>query len=335
MSAQRSSETVTGDAWAALLVIGAGIVSVTVWGGAQVASLVSRARPAPVSPADGFAALFRLPGRLGDPRSAWDPDAAALLPGPVLYWFATSLVALAASTIGVGVYLAFSTSSVGTDRPKRLGVRPDARIAGRGELATLIVRPTGRVIRRYERDHPGELVHLDVKTIGKIPPGGGWRVRGRGQVTKRPRVGYTYLHVAVDDHSRVAYVEAHDDEKAETLAEFWERAQDWFWARGMPIDEVISDNGANLRSRLFAEILAERSIRHRRTRPYRPQTNGKAERFNRTMADEFLYARTFRSENERRRRLDRWIHIYNCHRNHTAVGGPPASRVDNLTGSYT
>ncbi len=159
-------------------------------------------------------------------------------------------------------------------------------------------------------------------------------VRGRGQ-TKTHRVGYTYLHCAVDDHSRVANVEAHDNEKADTLVGFWTRAQDWFWARGMAVDEVMSDNGSNFRSRVFADVLAERAIKHRRTRPYRPQSNGKVERFNRTMADEFLYSFTFRSENERRRRLDRWIHDYNHHRNHTAVGGPPASRVHNVCGSYS
>ncbi len=196
-------------------------------------------------------------------------------------------------------------------------------------------RPTGRVIRRYERAHPGELIHLDIKKVGKIPPGGGWRVRGRGARPKRPRVGYTYLHVAVDDHSRVAYVEAHDNEQAVTLVAFWQRAQAWFEARGMTVDEVLSDNGANFRSRHFAAELATRGIKHRRTRPYQPQSNGKAERFNRTLADEFLYARTFRSENERRQRLDRWIHDYNCHRNHTAIGGPPASRVHNVCGYYT
>ena len=196
-------------------------------------------------------------------------------------------------------------------------------------------RPTGRVIRRYERAHPGELIHLDIKKVGKIPPGGGWRVHGRGTRPKRPRVGYTYLHVAVDDHSRVAYVEAHDDEQALTLVGFWRRALGWFKARGMTVDEVLSDNGSNFRSRRFADELATGGIKHRRTRPYQPQSNGKAERFNRTMADEFLYARTFRSENERRRRLDRWVHDYNCHRNHTAIGGPPATRVDNVTGSYS
>jgi transposase InsO family protein len=197
-----------------------------------------------------------------------------------------------------------------------------------------IDRPTGRVIRRYERAHPGELIHLDIKKVGRIPPGGGWKVHGRGKVKKRPRVGYTYLHVAVDDHSRVAYVEAHDNEQAVTLVGFWRRAQDWFWSKGMTVDEVLTDNGSNFRSGAFAEVLAERAIKHRRTRPYRPQTNGKVERFNRTMSDEFLYNHRFRSENERRRRLDRWVHDYNHHRNHTAIDGPPASRVHNVCGSY-
>lgn len=195
-------------------------------------------------------------------------------------------------------------------------------------------RPTGRVIRRYERAHPGELIHLDIKKVGQIPPGGGWRVRGRGQTTAR-RVGYTYLHCAVDDHSRVAYVEAHDNEQADTLVGFWRRAHAWFHDKNMTVEEVMSDNGANFRSRNFAELLAEQGIKHRRTRPYRPQSNGKVERFNRTMADEFLYSFTFRSENQRRRRLDRWVHDYNHHRNHTAVGGPPATRVHNVCGSYT
>ena len=132
---------------------------------------------------------------------------------------------------------------------------------------------------------------------------------------KRRRVGYTYLRCAVDDHSRVAYVEAHDNEQAETLTEFWQRAQDWFWARGMAVDDLMSDNGSNFQSRVFAELLAEQAIKHRRTQPYRPQANGKVERFNRTMADEFLYSFTFRSENQRHGRLDRWVHDYN----HTAT----------------
>ena len=199
-------------------------------------------------------------------------------------------------------------------------------------------RPTGRVIRRYEKSAPGELVHLDVKKVAKIPPGGGWRVHGRGSPQARRsrrrgprRGGYTYLHVAVDDYSRVAYVEALDDETAATAVGFWTRAQDWFWANDMPVDAVMTDNGPNFCSALFAELLARRRIAHLRTRAYRPQTNGKAERFNRTLADEFLYKKRFRSEADRRIRLKDWIHKYNCHRHHTAVGGPPASRANNLT----
>ena len=105
-----------------------------------------------------------------------------------------------------------------------------------------------------------------------------------------------------------AYVEAHDNETAATLVKFWRRAQGWFWSNDMPIDEILTDNGPNFVSDAFAEVPAERRIMHRRTRPYRPQTNGKAERFNRTLADEFLYNFRFRSESERRIRLKRWIH---------------------------
>ena len=225
------------------------------------------------------------------------------------------------------------------------------RILKRNGLNRLswIDRPTGRVIRRYELCAPGEMVHLDIKMVhldikkvGKIPPGGGWRVHSRGsQQAKRARrskrrsVSYTYLHVAIDDYSRVAYVEAHDNETAATLVGFWQRVQDWFWSNDMAVDDVMTDNGPNFASDAFAELLAQRRIRHLRTRPYRPQTNGKAERFNRTLADEFLYNYKFRSENERPIRLKRWIHDYNCHRHHTAVGGRPASRADNLTRTET
>ncbi|MEM8925999.1 MAG: IS481 family transposase [Actinomycetota bacterium] len=226
--------------------------------------------------------------------------------------------------------------------PRRIGMElamPAStvhRVLVRHELQRLrwIDRPTGTRIRRYEREHPGELIHLDIKKVGQIPPGGGWKALGRGKVKKRRRVGYTYLHVAVDDHSRVAYVEAHDDEKAATLVAFWGRARLFFRNRGMTIDEVLTDNAKNFTSNAFADALGAQAIKHRRIKPYRPQTNGKVERFNRTLADEFLYARMFRSENERRRRLDRWVHDYNHHRNHTAIGGPPASRVHNVCGHY-
>ena len=203
-----------------------------------------------------------------------------------------------------------------------------------------IDRPTGRPIRRYERPHPGELVHLDVKKVGKVPPGGGWRAHGRANTAargtkRRPRVGYSYLHVAIDDHSRLAYVEALDNETADTLVGFFERARVWFRSIGVAVDEVITDNGANFRSTKFADQLAARAIAHTFTKPYRPQTNGKAERFNRTLTDEFLYSYKFKSEPDRRRRLQTWIHHYNLHRHHTAINSTPASRVHNLYGHYS
>ena len=202
-----------------------------------------------------------------------------------------------------------------------------------------IDRPTGRTIRRYERPEPGDLVHLDVKKVGKVPPGGGWRAHGRGHARsrgtkRRPRVGYSYLHVAVDGHSRLACVEALDDETADTLVGFFDRTRLWFRSIGVAVDEIITDNGPNFRSKKFADQLADHAIAHIFCRPYRPQTNGKAERFNRTLADEFLYSYNFRSEPDRRRRLDRWIHHYSLHRHRTAIGGTPSSRVHNLYGFY-
>jgi transposase InsO family protein len=199
-------------------------------------------------------------------------------------------------------------------------------------------RPTGRVIRRYERSRPGELVHLDIKKVGQIPPGGGWRIRGRGYTGEgqaRRRVGFTYLHAAVDDHSRVAYVEALDNERGVTAVGFLERARVWFARHDITVDAVMTDHGSCYRSRLFADHCHQAGIAHLLIAPRRPETNGKVERFNRTMADEFLYARVFRSEPERRRRLDTWVHTYNHHRHHTAIGGPPITRANNLPAQYT
>ena len=195
-------------------------------------------------------------------------------------------------------------------------------------------RPPDRTRRPpHGRAHPGEPIHPDVGKVAGIPPGGGWRVRGRGRV-ENGRVGCTDLPCAVDDRSRVACVEAHDDERAETPVGFRSRARDWFRARAMTVDDATSDNGSNFRAGLFAAVSAGRATRHRRTGPYRPRSNGKVERFNPTTADGLLHSFTFRSDNERRRRPDRRVHDHNHHRNHTAVGGPPASRVHNVCGSY-
>jgi transposase InsO family protein len=218
------------------------------------------------------------------------------------------------------------------------------RVLARYRLARLswLDRATGRVIRRrdirrrdirrYEHPAPGDLIHVDTKKLGRVPGGGGWRIVGRcagGRNKRRDRVGYAYLHNAVDDHSRLAYSEIHDDERQDTTAAFWTRAHAYFTSCGITVTRVLTDNGNPYRSRLFTDALGA-TISHRRTRPYRPQTNGKVERFNRTLLDEWAYARLWRSETSRARTLDRWLHRYNHHRHHSAIGGPPASRVTNL-----
>ncbi|QKV67539.1 IS481 family transposase [Streptomyces harbinensis] len=209
-------------------------------------------------------------------------------------------------------------------------------------------RPTGRRIRRYERDRPGELVHVDIKKLGNIPHGGGWRVVGRtagdrnrqATTTERrsssPVIGYSYIHSAVDDHSRLAYSEILSDERKETAAGFWKRANAFFAAHGITVERVLTDNGACYKSKLFTRTLATAGIAHKKIRPYRPQTNGKVERFNRTLLDEWAYQRPYTSNNERTQALAEFLHTYNHHRSHTALAGqPPISRVNNPAGQYT
>jgi transposase InsO family protein len=189
---------------------------------------------------------------------------------------------------------------------------------------------------RYEMARPGELVHVDIKKLGRIPDGGGHRKVGRQVGTRnngRRGRGYAYLHHAVDDHSRLAYSEILADERGETAAAFWERARAFFDGLGVPVTAVLTDNGACYRSGAFAQALGK--AKHRRTRPYRPQTNGKVERFNRTLAAEWAYARTYASDEARGATYQDWIHDYNHHRPHTGIGGAvPADRVHNLMGKY-
>lgn len=197
-------------------------------------------------------------------------------------------------------------------------------------------RPTGRLVRRYEKDTPGELIHVDTKQVARIAEGGGWRVYGpEGTLRRNPkrksRAGYEHVHAAIDDHSRLAYAEVLPDIKAETCAGFWTRANQWFGDQGITVQAVMTDNGSGYTSRLFTATLGQ--IKHVRTRPYRPQTNGKVERFNRTLTEEWAYARIYTSNNDRAKALQEWIHIYNHHRGHTAIGGPPITRVNNQGGS--
>ena len=211
---------------------------------------------------------------------------------------------------------------------------------------------TGEPVRRYEHESPGALIHVDVKKLGNIPDGGGWRYVGRLQgernksmTAKRTGrrgiaggaiVGTAFVHTVIDDHSRVAYAEIHDDERAETAVGVLRRAVAWFAARGVTVERVLSDNGSAYRSFAWRDACAELGIKHKRTRPYRPQTNGKIERFHRTLADGWAFTRHYNSESARRAALPAWLHTYNHHRPHTAIGGqPPITRLTNLPGQHT
>jgi transposase InsO family protein len=225
-----------------------------------------------------------------------------------------------------------------------LGVAPRtvSRILRRHDMPRLCTLDpmTGEVIRssketaiRYERDRPGELVHMDVKKIGRVPDGGGWRAHGRPATsTTRDRkagVGYDYVHSVVDDNSRLAYCEIHDDERADTVCEFFERAIDHFARHGITIERLMTDNAFAYRnSRRLRALLADHRIKHKFIRPHCPWQNGKVERFNRTLQTEWAYRRVFTTNAERRAALPDFIHYYNHQRRHSAIGGlPPASRL--------
>jgi len=213
-----------------------------------------------------------------------------------------------------------------------------------------IDRVNGEQIRRYEHDHPGSLIHVDVTKFGNIPDGGGWRFVGRPQGMKnrmatpdkpknkhhQPKMGHAFVHTVIDDHSRLAYAEVHDDETAQTAIGVLRRAVTWFAARGVTVERVLSDNGSAYRSHAWHDTCTELGITPKRTQPYRPQTNGKVERFHRPLADGWGYARCYASEAERRTALAPWLHQYNHHRPHTACGNrPPITRLTNLPGQYS
>jgi len=210
-----------------------------------------------------------------------------------------------------------------------------------------IDRVTGEPARRYERSRPGELIHVDVTKFGNIPDGGGWRfvgirqgdrnrnaTRDRTGVRARkyyPKVGTCFVHTVIDDYSRIAYAEIHDDEKAATAVDVLHRAVAWFAERGITVERVLSDNGSAYKSFLWRDTCSDLGIAMKKTRPRRPQTNGKIERLHRTMSDGWAYKKLYTSETTRRAALAGWLHHYNHHRPHSALGGlPPISRLDNL-----
>jgi transposase InsO family protein len=236
----------------------------------------------------------------------------------------------------------------------RIGVAPSTahQVLRRCRLHRLshVDRLTGEPVRRYEHDRPGALLHVDVKKLGNIPDGGGWRYVGRIQGSHHraatpgkprnahgnPKLGTAFVHTVLDDHSRVAYAEVHDDETAATAIGVLRRAVDWFASRGITVERVLSDNGSAYRSHAWRDACLELGITPKRTRPYRPQTNGKIERFHRTLADGWAFRRMFLSESIRRKALPGWLHEYNHHRPHTAIGRrPPISRLTNLSGQYS
>ncbi|MET8354852.1 IS481 family transposase [Micromonospora sp. NPDC005206] len=215
-----------------------------------------------------------------------------------------------------------------------------------------IDRRTGEPVRRYEHDQPGDMLHIDVKKLAQIPDGGGWRYVGRAQGKRhreatarrtgarngrwQPQVGTAFVHTVVDDHSRVAYAEICDDEKAATAIAVLRRAVAWFTDRGVTVHRVLTDNGAAYRSYAWRDACAELGVTPKKTRPYRPQTNGKVERFHRTLTDGWAFGRFYSSEAARRKALPAWLHHYDHHRPHTATGGkPPVTRLTNVPGQYT
>jgi transposase InsO family protein len=213
---------------------------------------------------------------------------------------------------------------------------------GMGKLGRLGLEP----VRRYERQRPGELIHVDVKKLGRIKGGAGKRVRGGThshynrtftdlEGFRRNTVGWEYVHIAIDDCTRLAYAEVLPNEKAPTVVAFLKRAVAFYARHGIKVEQLLTDNGPGYISIVHAIACRALGIKHLRTRPYRPQTNGKAERFIRTLLAGWAYGAIYRNSQERNRALDGWLWHYNHHRKHSALGHhPPISKVTNLLGTY-
>ena len=216
----------------------------------------------------------------------------------------------------------------------------------RGDRAT-----ASRPVNRYQWDEPGDLIHVDVKKLARIPNGGGWRTLGQdqgrknndchrhydGTGNKKRSVGYAHIHTVVDDRSRLVYSEILDNEQAATAAGFWNRAAAWFIARGVTPKRVLTDNGSCYRSGLWHRACAATGTTVKKTRSRRPQTNGKVERFHRMLLEESAYIRHWSSETERHHAYTGFIHFYNHHRSHGSLGwATPASIIqDNLPAEHT
>jgi transposase InsO family protein len=203
------------------------------------------------------------------------------------------------------------------------------RLADVDRLTGELLRGRRHSDRRYEREHPGDLLHVDVKKLGRVPDGGGWRVHGRREEVRGRGIGWDYVHVAIDDHTRLAYAEVLPDERTTTCAGFLTRAAAWFAARGVSIARVLTDNAKSYRiGRAWITACDQLGIARRFIKPGRPWTNGKAERFNRTLQTEWAYATAWTGNDQRTVALDSWLEHYNTARSHSALGGrPPISRL--------
>jgi transposase InsO family protein len=214
---------------------------------------------------------------------------------------------------------------------------------GMNRLGRLGLQPA----QRYEHQLPGALMHTDIKKLGRIQGGAGKKITGRHGTNGSPSftdregqrrrlIGWDYVHIAIDDATRLAYAEVLADEKATTTVGFLRRAVAFFERHGITVQRLLTDNGSAYRSALHAIACKTLGIRHLRTRPYRPQTNGKAERFIRTLQAGWAYGAIYRSSQERTKALDGWIYHYNHHRPHQAIGRQtPITRLNNLLGTYT
>jgi transposase InsO family protein len=223
-----------------------------------------------------------------------------------------AIVGVAASTIGAVLARA--------DMP---------RLAEVDRLTGELLRGRRHSDRRYEREHPGDLLHVDVKKLGRVPDGGGWRIHGRSEEVRGRGNGWDYVHVAVDDHTRLAYAEVLPDERVATCAAFLRRATAWLAAHGVAVHRVLTDNAKSYRiGAAWMAACDELGIARRFIQPGRPWTNGKAERFNRTLQTEWAYATAWSSNDQRTAALDSWLEHYNTARSHSALGGrPPVSRL--------
>ena len=223
-----------------------------------------------------------------------------------------TILGIAASTIGVVL--------------ARAGM---ARLADVDRLTGELLRGRRHSDRRYERERPGELLHVDVKKLGRIPDGGGWRVHGRSEEVRGRGLGRDYVHVAIDDHTRLAYAEVLPDERTATCAGFLTRAAAWFTGHGVTVERVLTDNAKSYRiGNAWIAACTRLGISRRFIKPGRPWTNGKAERFNRTLQAEWAYATGWTSNDQRTAALDTWLEHYNTARSHSALKGrPPISRL--------